>query len=86
MEMSSLWQVLPGSSIIQNKTMKFNKACIQKHFKESSWFAYDKRLPLKYFLTFPMLKLLSSKSQWCKDFRKPSKPCHVGIHWIISCR
>ena len=22
------------------------------------------------------------KAQWCKDFWKPSKPCHVGIHWI----
>ena len=25
-------------------------------------------------------KLLSSKVQERKDFRKPSKPCHVGIH------
>ena len=26
--------------------------------------------------------LLSSKAQGCKDFWKPSKSCHVGIHWI----
>ena len=29
-----------------------------------------------------MLRLLSSKAQGRKDFWKPSKPCHVGIHWI----
>ena len=29
-----------------------------------------------------MLRLLSSKAQGRKDFRKPSKPCHVCIHWI----
>ena len=33
-------------------------------------------------LTLPMLRLLLSKAQRCKDFRKPSKPCCVGIHWI----
>ena len=33
-------------------------------------------------LALPMLWLLSSKEQGCKDFWKPSKPCHVGIHWI----
>ena len=31
--------------------------------------------------TLPMLRLLWFKSQGCKDFWKPSKPCHVGIHW-----
>ena len=29
-----------------------------------------------------MLRLSSSKTKGCKDFWKPSKPCHVGIHWI----
>ena len=33
-------------------------------------------------LSLPMLRLLSSEAQGCKDFLKPSKPCHVGIHWI----
>ena len=33
-------------------------------------------------LTLSMLRLLSSKAQRHKDFQKPSKPCHVGIHWI----
>ena len=33
-------------------------------------------------LTLPMLRLLSSKAQGRKDFWKPLKPCHVGIHWI----
>ena len=29
-----------------------------------------------------MLRLLSFKAQGCKDFYKPSKPCHVGTDWI----
>ena len=29
-----------------------------------------------------MLRLLSSKARGCKVFRTPSKPCHVGTHWI----
>ena len=33
-------------------------------------------------LTLPMLRLLSSKTQGCKYLWKPSKPCHLGIHWI----
>ena len=33
-------------------------------------------------LTLPMPRLISSKAQGRKDFRKPSKPCHVGNHWI----
>ena len=33
-------------------------------------------------IIFPMLRLHSSEAQGCKDFCKPSKPCHVGIHWI----
>ena len=33
-------------------------------------------------LTLPMLSLLSSKTQGCNDFCKPSQPCYVGIHWI----
>ena len=34
-------------------------------------------------LTLQMLGLLLSKAQGCKQrFLKPSKPCHVGIHWI----
>ena len=34
-------------------------------------------------LTLPMLRLISSKGQGCKDFcTLLSKPCHVGTHWI----
>ena len=40
----------------------------------------EHRCPLN--LTFPMLRLLSSKPQGGKEFLKSSKPCHVGIHWI----
>ena len=32
-------------------------------------------------LTLPMLRLLSSKTQGCKNLWKPSKCCHVGIQW-----
>ena len=35
-----------------------------------------------YGITFPMQSLLSSKEQGRKDFKKPTKPCHVGIHCI----
>ena len=41
---------------------------------------WDMRYPLS--LTLPMLRLLSSKPQERKNLWKPSKPCHVGIHWI----
>ena len=34
-------------------------------------------------LTLPVLGLLSSKAQGCKVFWKASKPCCVGIHWIV---
>ena len=34
-------------------------------------------------LTHPMLRPLSFKAQVHKDFWKPCKPCHVGIHWIV---
>ena len=33
-------------------------------------------------LTLPMLRLLPSKAKGRRIFGKPSKPCHVGIHWI----
>ena len=33
-------------------------------------------------LTLPMLRLFSSKEQGCNHFWNPTKPCHVGIHWI----
>ena len=33
-------------------------------------------------LTLSMQRLLLSKAQGRKDFRKPFKPCHVGIHRI----
>ena len=33
-------------------------------------------------LTLPIQRLLSSKALGRKYFWKPSKPCHVGIHWI----
>ena len=37
-------------------------------------------------ITLLMLRLLSSKAPGHKDFWKPSKPCHVGIHWIAQAR
>ena len=39
---------------------------------------------LEELLTLPMLRLLSYKAQGCKNLLKPSKPCHVGIHWVLS--
>ena len=37
----------------------------------------------KCFLTLPVLRLSSSKAHGRKGFRKPSKPCHIGIFWIV---
>ena len=38
------------------------------------------RLPLYTtpMLTLPMLRLFLSKAQECKEFWKPSEPCHIG--------
>ena len=33
-------------------------------------------------MALSVLRLLSSKAQGRKDFRKQSKPCRVGIHLI----
>ena len=41
-----------------------------------SYYAY---IPYAH-LALTMLRLLMSKAQGCKDFWKPSKPCHIGIH------
>ena len=43
---------------------------------------YGNHFSLILDLTLPMLRLLSSKAQGHKDFLKPSKPGHFGIHWI----
>ena len=43
---------------------------------------YENRLTVPVeLLSLPMLRLLLSKAQGRKDFLKPLKPCHVGIHW-----
>ena len=49
--------------------------CLFSNEMEFIWFPY-------HFLTLPMLRLLSSKTQGRKDFWKSSKPCLVGINWI----
>ena len=40
-------------------------------------------LPFKDFAnqSYPMLRLLLSEAQGCKDYQKTSKTCHVGINW-----
>ena len=40
-------------------------------------------LIFKSCLTLPMLRLLLSEAHGRKDFCKPSKPRHVGTHWIV---
>ena len=32
-------------------------------------------------IILPVIRLLSCKAQGHNDLSKPSKPCHVGIHW-----
>ena len=38
---------------------------------------------LNIILALPMLSLFSSKAQGCKHPWIQSKPCHVGIYWIV---
>ena len=40
-----------------------------------------KRETCAWILNFSMLRLLLTRVQGCKELSKPSKPCHVGIHW-----
>ena len=47
--------------------------CIEYYVSMSEW---------GITITLPILRLLSSRAQGCKGFRKPCKSCHVGIHWI----
>ena len=55
--------------------LKCNRThCIHPLFKHKPSFC-------PWYLTFPMLRLQSSKAKGRKHFWKPSKPCHVGIHW-----
>ena len=52
---------------------------LRTHFKHSQVSELDRFInPSR----LPMLSLLSSKAQECKDLWKPSEPCHDGIHWI----
>ena len=49
----------------------------RRELQEKSWQSG------KWNLTIPMLRLLSSNAHLGhKDFWKPSKPYHVGIHWM----
>ena len=61
------------SALSQNVKHKETRKCQQPQQRE--------RKSGHRSLTLPMLKLLSSKAKGCKDFGKPSKTCHVGIHW-----
>ena len=63
---------------IRNSQYTFNLVCSVKCQNLSLINICD----VSVLLTLPMLRLLSSKAQWCKDFRKTTKPCHVGIHSI----
>ena len=42
--------------------------------------AYAAVIFIANWLTLPILRLLSSKPQWCQDFWKSFKPYHVGIY------
>ena len=57
-----------------------------KHFSKSNFavsiFHVSDHVCTPNALNLSMLRLLSSKAQGCNFFWKPSKPCHVGIHWI----
>ena len=70
----------PPSVITVQET--WNGKCLKEFFQGKSHLREEKYLSIKgNILTPPMLRLLWSKAHGCKDFWKPSKPCHVGIHW-----
>ena len=55
--------------------------CRHQHSCQSictDWWIYGSE---GHIFTLPMLRLLSSKAQGRKEFWKPSKPSHIGIHW-----
>ena len=68
----------------QNGFKIFTKFCLS--FRNDIW--YDQisvRIPgsnhdSRLMLSFPLLRLLSSKTEGHKDFWKPSQTCHIGIH------
>ena len=61
--------MVPGHGIVFRRVVKHMCPCISC-------------ASVIYSLTLPMVRLLSSKTKASKDFRKPSKPCYVGIHLI----
>ena len=65
----SLSILLPPQLSIQNTQVKYIRRIQTFHLTIN-------------LITLPMLRLLSSEAQGRKDFEKPSKPCHVGIHRI----
>ena len=86
--------MLSGSVILLTITSKF-KISLQNIWRKvvgnvliniSPWNIFPTLFsPLSFHIslyTLVMLRLLSLKAQGCKDFRKPFKPCDVGIHWI----
>ena len=56
-----------------------NGPCVARDFTKR-WHS-DHQAFIMNLLMLLMLRLLSSKAQGRKYFRKPSKPCHVAIHW-----
>ena len=74
------WALSSGWVIVYKDNNK--EQCMHKIIQKRCFqFINCKLVNTAIYLTLSMLKLLSSKAQGCKDFWKPSKPSHVGIHW-----
>ena len=75
-------QYVKNSDFLLTSTLfTWKKACFES-LRIYYWKNTRYTLIQAAFLTLPMLRLLSCKAQGRKDFWKPSKPCHIGIHWI----
>ena len=83
----SLWR-LPKRTALMAFRLTESGACIRNRQQYSINTVWLPQENLKFIislmqcdLTLPMMRLPSSPAQGCKDLWKPSKPCHVGIHW-----
>ena len=79
------WRVLPMLAIWMAPTPPRNSSLGTTLTGNSRLWISGKSIHDRFILVslaLPMLRLLSSNAQGCKYFWKPSKPCHVGVHWI----
>ena len=75
-------QLSPARRAARLRAVQRQRAALSAECDGPGHMSDDSLASGKFTLTIQMLRLLSSKAHGCKDFCIPSKPCHVGIHWI----